>query len=234
MACHDVGLPDVPIRLAIDDTIAPFANETSLDPRLLSLASLSDDVRRFPSSTAAASLTSAPVSASLPNPQPDSEWLHRCRASSAVQKRTTSFVTAILITGGLLASLTSGLWGAYSDVHGRRPVLAVAAASEILSNSGYLLIASRPEQFGIKTLLGFVAVSSAMCGGPSHTAMVYAYATDTTPDGSRASTFAVFDGAVSGGLVLGPLLGGLVLRWTGALLAPCKPLSIAAARGPWC
>jgi hypothetical protein len=46
-------------------------------------------------------------------------------------------------------------------------------------------------------------------------ATVYAYVSDTTPDGSRATVFARLGGIAMAGFAVGPILGSAVIRATG-------------------
>lgn len=143
MACHDVGIPTTDPSVMMPALPPPGSAE--------SFATILTPLRTLvPANAVPAGSTSAPANTSTSPPSysptglpvgssPDPAWLKQCRASPQVQRKTTEFVTAILIVGGTLSALTSGFWGGYSDVNGRKRVIAVAASSEIVSNTGYLL-----------------------------------------------------------------------------------------------
>lgn len=79
-------------------------------------------------------------------------WLAACRTSPEVQKRTTTIstlrsslpfaleakacfhltVTSILLVAGTLSALTAAYWGAVADRRGRKLVLFVCSAAELL------------------------------------------------------------------------------------------------------
>jgi len=145
VACHEVGVPDTaPGMVMLSPEPSPVALANSSPAPALALASIDSLV---PAAQTSDALTTAPSNVSpafyargiLRGSSPDPAWLKRCRASPKVQRQTTKFVTAILIVGGTLSAFTSGFWGGYSDVNGRRRVLAVAGSSEIVANTGYLL-----------------------------------------------------------------------------------------------
>ncbi|KAM0749852.1 hypothetical protein T439DRAFT_357372 [Meredithblackwellia eburnea MCA 4105] len=145
-------------------------------------------------------------------------WLSQCRKSSAVQKRTTRFVTTNMMVGGLLAALTSKYWGSLSDRRGRLPVVAMASVSDIINYTAQLLVALHPS-LGFRTILLGTALAYSMGGGMTAQAVNYAYASDCVSEGSRAPIFALVDGFLSLGLILGPSIGSIVVRLTGQLLA---------------
>ncbi|KAK4704569.1 hypothetical protein P7C70_g1636, partial [Phenoliferia sp. Uapishka_3] len=148
----------------------------------------------------------------------DPEWLEKCRESSPVQKRTTRFVTLNLMVGGVLSAVTSKFWARISDRRGRKPLLALAAVSDIINYSGQLFVALHPS-LGFKTLLASTAVAYSIGGGTTAQAVTYAYASDCLPPGvSKASTFSLIDGCLSLGLILGPFISSLAIHYTHQIL----------------
>lgn len=144
MACHEVGLPTTGALLTAHapehgSAFAAVSELTTIDsliPHAISHITNTAATTYSPAPTSPATLHSLGL---FSGSEPDPSWLKRCRASPKVQRKTAGFVTAMMIIGGSVSGLTSGFWGGYSDVHGRRPVLALAAASEVLSNTGFLL-----------------------------------------------------------------------------------------------
>jgi len=105
--------------------------------------------------------------------------------------------------------------GAWSDRHGRRPVV-------LLSNFGlgadYILMALAPT-------LGWLFVGRMISGITSASVpTAYAYIADVTPPENRAKAFGVIGAAFGVGFVLGPAIGG----WLGDV-NPRLPFWVAAA-----
>lgn len=144
IACHEVGIP--PTNPTIMESTSVSSDAQSASPVDVATQLTTID-NLIPSAPHPATHTSTPTQHNTPfsvrgilrGSSPDPAWLKQCRASPKVQRKTTGFVTLILIVGGTLSALTSGFWGGYSDVNGRKRVLAVAASSEIVANTGYLL-----------------------------------------------------------------------------------------------
>ncbi|GAA5919803.1 hypothetical protein JCM1841_005873 [Sporobolomyces salmonicolor] len=95
---------------------------------------------------------------------PDEDWAAMCRASPAVQRRTAEIITSIMLASGVLSAVTCGWWGGLSDRKGRKPVLAVSSAVELVLALIMLLVATLPASFGYKTLIAG-AIFSGAAGG---------------------------------------------------------------------
>ncbi|MEE2941957.1 MAG: MFS transporter [Verrucomicrobiota bacterium] len=105
---------------------------------------------------------------------------------------------------GILQFVFAPIWGAYSDRHGRRPVLVLTLGGIVLANliwvfagSFALLVVSR--------LLGGI-----MAGNISTASAV---AADITTDKNRASGMILIGVALGLGFVLGPAIGGVAHNW---------------------
>jgi MFS family permease len=97
-------------------------------------------------------------------------------------------------------------WGAVSDRHGRRPVLALAVGISAVS---YLL-------FSFSTTVWMLLLSRMLTGmGSANIAAAQAYITDITPPERRAKSLGLIGAAFGLGFIFGPPLGGVVYHWYG-------------------
>lgn len=69
----------------------------------------------------------------------DEEWAARCRRSPRVQKRTAAYVALFTMITGVTTALSTTFWGAYSDRHGRKPVIATSMVGELFGVSAVIL-----------------------------------------------------------------------------------------------
>ncbi|GAA5885344.1 hypothetical protein JCM16303_006011 [Sporobolomyces ruberrimus] len=143
---------------------------------------------------------------------PASDWVLRCRADSAVQKRSTEIVTSIALLGGILSAVTSGYWGKVSDKYGRKPVLAVASLGELLAAAIFVSVLALPNLFGFKVLL-FGAILGGLAGGQlTGMTVASAYLGDCAVDGSKTQLLSTLFGIYMAGIGVGPLFGSFLLR----------------------
>ena len=126
-----------------------------------------------------------------------------------------------LIVGLLVSSfavvqlLTAPLWGRFSDHYGRRPALIVGMTSAAL---GYVI-------FAFADTLWLLFLSRLVHGaGGGTVSVIQAYVTDAMPPRERAKGLGWLSAATNAGVALGPLLGGIALRW-----GPQGPGLLAAA-----
>ncbi len=97
--------------------------------------------------------------------------------------------------------LTIPILGALSDRFGRRPVLLIGIAGEVV---GYLL-------FGTATSLTMLYVSRLVAGGSSgNIGAAQAYIADISSPRERTRSFGLLGAAVSVGFLFGPALGGFL------------------------
>lgn len=122
---------------------------------------------------------------------------------------------------GVLACVTTGWWGAFSDRYGRTRVMGISILGLLLTDfnfifttrfwphlpGGYWFLVVGPLVEG--TLGGFVGAIAAM----------HAYLADTTTPTTRSRVFSLSLGLVFTGMALGPTLGSLLIRATGQTLS---------------
>ena len=97
--------------------------------------------------------------------------------------------------------LTIPILGALSDRYGRRPVLLIGVAGEVV---GYLL-------FGTATSLTMLYVSRLVAGASSgNIGAAQAYIADISSPRERTRSFGLLGAAVSVGFLFGPALGGFL------------------------
>jgi multidrug resistance protein len=97
--------------------------------------------------------------------------------------------------------LTIPILGGLSDRYGRRPVLLIGIAGEVV---GYLL-------FGAATSLTMLYVSRLVAGASSgNIGAAQAYIADISSPRERTHSFGLLGGAVSVGFLFGPALGGFL------------------------
>ena len=113
-------------------------------------------------------------------------------------------VGAVLTTSAVAGSLAAPLWGTVSDKLGRKRVVLIAQA---VSLAGYVLLA-------LAHSLWFIFVARAIAGlGSGGLGVTQSYIADVTAEEDRDRAYALF-GAVFGlGIVLGPVLGGSLIRY---------------------
>jgi MFS family permease len=129
----------------------------------------------------------------------------------------------IAIMVGLLSAATTGWWGGLSDRRGRTKVLACVCVSFLAFDFSYLAIGLLPITslpFGSNFLLLPAALNGALGGLSTLLAAHQAYISDCTPAGTRAKVFARLAGFFYFGFIIGPAVGGWMVKATDSLVAP--------------
>jgi MFS family permease len=136
-------------------------------------------------------------------------------------------IALIIAVYSVCAALVGPFWGKLSDRFGRKPILmlctfgaAVAYLILAFASSLWMLYAARALA---GTMAGNFPVASAMMA-------------DVTPPQDRAKGMGKIGAAFGLGLVLGPVLGGLLAGPDGSFLVPClfsAVMSIAAVLSAW-
>ena len=117
-------------------------------------------------------------------------------------------------TATLFSVLTAPITGALADSLGRRPVILVCIALNIIS----LLM------FGWAGSLAFILLSRVVNGlGTATTGTLQAYITDISNPGNRARNLGIIGAAYGLGAIIGPALGGGLLGF-----GPSVPVFVAA------
>ncbi|MFT3996053.1 MAG: MFS transporter [Asticcacaulis sp.] len=112
------------------------------------------------------------------------------------------------------------LWGGLSDRWGRKPVLVITTASNVLF---YILLAFAPNVWwaiGIRFLNGI---------GSGNVSCIQSYVSDMSEPHQRASRMSLIGAAFSLGFVIGPVIGGFLAHEEAGAAGFRLPLFLAAA-----
>ena len=120
-----------------------------------------------------------------------------------------TFCMALYAIGMLIST---PILGRLSDFHGRRPILMLSMVGAII---GYLML-------GFAESLWVVALSRLLAGlMAGNIAAAQAYITDITSEENRAKGMGLIGAAFGLGIVLGPMLGGLLSGDSASFTLPC-------------
>lgn len=126
-------------------------------------------------------------------------------------------MTAMGLITGLLSALTSPRLGSLSDRYGRRILLSLSSYGLVAIEIATIVVVKIPWMPTNVLLLG--SVVDGLCGSfMLAMALSYSYGADCTTPRKRAIAFGVFQGALFGGIAIGPVLGGLFAEATGNIL----------------
>jgi DHA1 family tetracycline resistance protein-like MFS transporter len=121
-------------------------------------------------------------------------------------------IAFIIATYAVGAGLCGPLWGRLSDRIGRKPVIMTCLAGAALS---YVLLALASSLWMVYAARGFAGLMAGNLGVAS------AMMADITEPEQRARGMGVIGAAFGLGMVLGPLLGGLLSGGQAAFTLPC-------------
>lgn len=122
------------------------------------------------------------------------------------------------LVAGLLSAITSPKLGEISDRYGRRKVIAFAPSGSLVAETLTILAARYPDTVSVNWILVGYALDG-LCGSfIAAMALSYAYTSDCTAPSKRAVAFAYFHGCLFGGIAVGPLISGFIVKVTGNIL----------------
>ncbi|GAA5965156.1 hypothetical protein JCM21900_004621 [Sporobolomyces salmonicolor] len=150
----------------------------------------------------------------------DESWAKQCHKSSAVQSAVARLALILSLLMGILSSLTTGAWGAFSDRRGRKPVLVLALFGSVLMDSVFLITVNYHQIVGYNFLLLGPFLDGLVGGLSTAQATTNAYLSDCTPAGSRARVFSLLGGLLFAGIAVGPSIGSLLIARSGSVLLP--------------
>lgn len=135
-----------------------------------------------------------------------------------VQSLVSNFTLYSNLIAGLLSAVTSPKLGSLSDRYGRKKVMACMVIGLLVSDTITLLTATHPDILPVQwLLLGFVfdGLAGSFTAGM---AVTFAYASDCTPPARRKVVFGWLHGCLFGGIALGPILGGYIVKASGEIV----------------
>ena len=150
-----------------------------------------------------------PVLKGVDNPQ--------CRIPE-VQALASKFSLYGGVISGVLSAIISPKLGALSDRYGRTKLISLSVLGMLMSEVVTICVATYQDMLSVNwMLLGFMFEG---LGGSFIAAMAlsYAYASDCTIPEKRNVVFGYYHGSLFGGIALGPILAGYVVRKTGEIL----------------
>ncbi|KAJ7864988.1 major facilitator superfamily domain-containing protein [Mycena olivaceomarginata] len=145
-----------------------------------------------------------------------------CASDQVVQAAVAKLTTAGSALSGIISILTTAWWGAFSDRYGRTRVLALTVFGLLLSDLTFVFVAKNVRWLpgGYWSLLAGPILDGALGSMATATAATQAYLADTTHPADHSRIFALLMGVLFLGGGIGPMLGGLIVRWSG------NPLSV--------
>jgi DHA1 family tetracycline resistance protein-like MFS transporter len=124
-------------------------------------------------------------------------------------------VGTILTTSAVAGVVAAPFWGSVSDRLGRKRIVLIA---QTVSLVGYILLA-------LSHSLAFVFIARAIAGfGAGGIGVTQSYIADVTTDEDRDRAYALFGAVFGVGIVLGPVLGGSLIRFGFAIPFACAAL----------
>ncbi|TYJ58953.1 hypothetical protein B9479_000389 [Cryptococcus floricola] len=145
-----------------------------------------------------------------------------CKKNPKVQATAAKLTMIMTLTMGILSALTTGFWGQTSDRLGRTKVMAVVELGLLCNELCFILVATFPylAPGGYYALLLGPVIDGSLGGISTITATINAYLSDVTPDGSRVTVFARVHGIMMAGFATGPVLGSMLISYTGNIMTP--------------
>ncbi|KAI0320781.1 major facilitator superfamily domain-containing protein [Amylostereum chailletii] len=138
-----------------------------------------------------------------------------CSADPKVQGRAARIQASVKTTESVLSAITTGWLSHLGDLYGRKKILSLSVFGALFMDFVYILVSDENSLFG-RHGEGFIIAAPLIEGflgaQSTYNGITHAYATDCTPDGSRAQIFVMMQGMLYVGLASGPWLNGAVLN----------------------
>ncbi|TBU49115.1 MFS general substrate transporter [Dichomitus squalens] len=143
-----------------------------------------------------------------------------CKSDPTVQAAVAQLNTVMTTTMGVLACMTTAWWGSLSDRYGRTRVLGCAVIGVLIQDASFLAAFWFYDHIpgGYWSLLIGPLVEGCLGGQALISATIHAYIADCTPPARRSAVFSLNLGLLFTGVGVGPLLGGLLIRFTGKFI----------------
>ncbi|EEH10397.1 conserved hypothetical protein [Histoplasma capsulatum G186AR] len=192
--------PLFPFTIAFGGVVVPQIN---LALTLICRQYLSDRAIEDPT------FTFAPVIFGDTNPQ--------CRIPE-IQSRASRLQLQLNLISGILAAITSPRLGTLTDGYGRTKIIALSGFGMFLGQLVMAMVAAQDGRISVNILL-LAAMFDGLFGSfTTAVALTQSYAADCVPPHNRNVAFGYFYGVLFGGIALGPLLAGYLIKWTGNIL----------------
>lgn len=132
-----------------------------------------------------------------------------------IQSLVANFTLYGNLIAGILSAMISPKLGSLSDRYGRKKLIAYGSTGLLISDLITVLAVSYPETFPVQWILaGFFF--DGICGSfTGAMALTFAYASDCTPPARRNIVFGWFHASLFGGIALGPVIGGYIIKASG-------------------
>nr|VWO98059.1 Calcium dependent mitochondrial carrier protein [Ganoderma boninense] len=143
-----------------------------------------------------------------------------CASDPTVQAIVAKLNTAMTTSMGILACMTTAWWGSLSDRYGRTRILGCAVVGVLMMDLCFLSTFWFYKYIpgGYWFLLIGPILEGFLGGQTLINATVHAYIADCTPPALRSGMFSLNLGLLFTGVAIGPVLGGLLIRFTGSFI----------------
>ncbi|KAL9102356.1 MAG: hypothetical protein Q9163_002478 [Psora crenata] len=136
-----------------------------------------------------------------------------------IQSLVSKFTLYGSLISGILSAIITPKLGALSDQYGRIKMLGVTVTGMVISETVFILVATYTDMLSVNWILvGYIFDG---LGGSFIAAMAltYSYASDCAAPEKRNVVFGYYHGCLFGGIALGPLFAGYVVKATGNILS---------------
>ncbi|KAI1794596.1 major facilitator superfamily domain-containing protein [Ganoderma leucocontextum] len=143
-----------------------------------------------------------------------------CASDPTVQAVVAKLNTVMATSMGILACMTTAWWGSLSDRYGRTRILGCAVVGVLIMDLCFLSTFWFYEYIpGGYWFLLIGPIFEGILGGQTLiNGTIHAYIADCTSPALRSGMFAFNLGLLFTGVAVGPLLGGLLIRFTNAFI----------------
>ncbi|KZF22941.1 MFS general substrate transporter [Xylona heveae TC161] len=136
-----------------------------------------------------------------------------------VQTLVSRFTLYCNLMVAIPCAILSPKLGALSDRYGRKYLLVLAATGSMITDLIFTVVGTNPDRFSENLLLVSYLIDG-ICGSfIAAMAMSLSYLSDCTPPAKRAVAFSVFHGCFFGGIAVGPVAAGYIIKATGQLVS---------------
>ena len=141
----------------------------------------------------------------------------QCRVPE-VQALVSKFTLYGGLIQGILSAMVSPKLGALSDRYGRLPMISYTILGVLINEIVVICVAMYPDVISVNWILAGYMFDGLAGTFIAAMTISYAYASDCTPPEERNVAFGYYHGALFGGIALGPILAGYIVKRTGKIL----------------